>query len=187
MKNDRGNWLEEIKNHTLKCRASRPLSAGKTLSLHTKAQLSIIKDSLLLWIDNLPKQQPLNDAAHGEPEICIVFTSTCSGLAAAKEVAMERDFPLLSLYPEEYSEFLLRLPDTQFKNHAHIWSYIVEKPDSETAGIAGFYPLDNNEKYWLHVEGIMLGRKLGRGLENLWCWNGSQARLLRKNLRQWAS
>ena len=179
-------WSKKIMSHAEICRASRSIPARVALSGPQAAQLQIIKDSLLVFTDNLYRQAA-PDTVHAEYTMSTVFTSTCSGLNAAEEVQREKGFPLVFLYPEEFNDFLLIFPDTEFRYHKHIWSYFVEEPDKETTNLARRFPLDNNERYWLHVEGIMLGQKFGRGAENLWSWDGSQAKLLRKNLRQWVS
>ena len=110
-----------------------------------------------------------------------------AGLVAAQEVRQKKDSPIVTLYPEELSNFSQHFPDNDYKYHVNIWSHFLEELDSATLKKADHYPLNNKEKYWLHVEGIMLGLRLGRGVEHLWNWNGRQAKLLRKSFLHWAA
>jgi len=66
----------------------------------------------------------------------MVFTSTCPGLVAAKEIMLGGNLPLVSLYPEELSNFLQSFPDIEFKYHVYLWSHFLEELDSETKKIA---------------------------------------------------
>ena len=180
-------WLQEIKNHTANCRASRPTPGQDSLSWPQIIQLHIIKGSLLSWVNNLPpaiSSVPHLQTGH---KYCIVFTSTCPGLVAAEEITRGKNLPWVSLYPEELNNFLQCYPDNGYTYHLHIWSHFLEELDSETIKIAARYPISGKEKYWLHIEGVMQGQKLGRGTEHLWSWNGSQPSLLKKNLFHWAS
>ena len=187
MTHDMTIWLQEIKNHAENCRASRPIPRRDALSWPQILQLHIIKGSLLSWINNFPSVISSCRAEQGGHQICIVFTSTCPGLAAAKEISQEKDFSLVSLYPEELSSFLQSFPDNECKYHVHIWSHFLEELDSDTKKIAARYPLSDKERYWLHIEGIMRGPQLGRGVEHLWSWNGSQTKLIKKSFLHWAT
>jgi hypothetical protein len=184
---NRTDWLENLKSHAEACRTLRPIPKRNSLSKSKTAQLQIIKKSLLLLKGSLHKPLLTNDKAPTEDRTCIIFTSDCSGLAAAIEIRNEEGLPLVALYPEEISNFLIHYPDKRYNYHKHLWSYFVEEPDSETARLAKRYPLNSKKHYWLHVRGIMFGQKFGRGSEDLWCWDGNRATLLRKNLRQWIS
>jgi hypothetical protein len=187
MKYDLAIWLQEMKNHAENCRASRAIPRQDTLSWQQILQLHIIKGSLLSWIKNLPSIISLDPSEQGGHRICIVFTSTCPGLVAAKEITQGKNLLLVSLYPEELRSFLQSFPDNDYRYHAHIWSYFLEELDSDTKRIAKCYPVNDTEKYWLHVEGIMRGQRLGRGVEHLWSWNGSQTKLLKKSFLHWAA
>lgn len=180
-------WFQEIKNHAENCRGSRPLPGRNRLSWPQILQLQIIKGSLLSWINNLPSPGAPGSNEQGAQEICIVFTSNCPGLVAAEEITLEKNIPLVFLYPDEWGHFSRLFPDTEYRYHAHIWSHFLEELDHETKKIATRYPLNDKEKYWLHIEGIMRGQRLGRGIEHLWSWNGSQTKLLKKSLFHWAS
>jgi hypothetical protein len=187
MKHNMEIWLQEIKNHAVNCRASRPIPGRNDLSWPQILQLHIIKGSLLSWINNLPSSLSPGPDGQTGPGICIVFTSSCPGLVAAKEISQEKNPPLVSLYPKELSNFLRSFPDNEFRYHTHIWSHFLEELDYETKKIAARYPINHKEKYWLHVEGIMRGQRFGRGIEHLWSWNGSQTKLLKKSFLHWAS
>ena len=150
-------------------------------------QLHIIKGSLLSWINNLPSSISSGPAEQIENGTCIIFTSNDPGLVAAKEIRLIQKLPFVALYPEELSNFLQSFPDKEYRYHAHIWSHFLEELDSATQKNAERYPLKNKESYWLHVEGIMLGLRLGRGVEHLWSWNGRQTKLLKRSFRHWAT
>jgi hypothetical protein len=187
MKHDAEIWRQELENHVANCRASRPIPGRDALSLSQILQLYIIKGSLQSWIKNFQSSiSPGSDEQTGH-DICMVFTSTCPGLTAAKEITEGKNIPLVSLYPEELSVFLQSFPDIKYRHHVHIWSHFLEELDSETKKMAERYTLNNKEMYWLHVEGIMRGPKLGRGIEHLWSWNGSQTKLIKKSFRHWAT
>ena len=187
MKHNTGIWSQKLKRHTANCRASRPLPGKNTLAWPQVFQLNIIKGSLQSWIKNLSSAISPGPDKQTEHNICIVFTSNAPGLVAAKEVTQSVNIPLFSLYPEELNDFLQRFPDNDYRYHAHIWSHFLEELDSDTKKIAKRYPLDNTETYWLHIEGIMRGQKIGRGVEHLWSWNGTQTKLLKKSLLHWAA
>ena len=180
-------WLQEMKNHAANCRSSRPIPGRDDLSWPQTLQLHIIKGSLLSWINNLPSSLspgPDRQTGHG---ICIVFTSSLPGLVAAREIPQKKNPTLVSLYPDELSDFLQSFPDNEYRYHTHIWSHFLEELDYETKKNAARYPINDTEKYWLHVEGIMRGQRFGRGNEHLWSWNGSQTKLLKKSFLHWAS
>jgi hypothetical protein len=180
-------WLQELKKHTVNCRKVRPIPGRNVLSRLQVLQMLIIKGSLLSRVNYLTSvTNPGLDEQNGHKD-CLVFTSTCSGLVAAQEVMQEKNLPLCPLYPEELRIFLQSFPDNRFRYHVHLWSHFLEELDYETKKIAGRYPLSDRERYWLHVEGIMHGPKLGRGIEHLWSWNGSQPKLLKKSFRHWAT
>ena len=187
MKHGMKIWLQELKKHTANCRASRPIPGRDALSWPQILQLHIIKGSLLSWINNLPSSITPGPAEQIENGTCIIFTSNDPGLVAAKEVMRGKKLPLVSLYPEELNGFLQRFPDSKYRYHAHLWSHFLEKLDSDTKKIAERYPVNEQERYWLHVEGIMRGQRLGRGVEHLWSWNGSQTKLLKKSFLHWAT
>jgi hypothetical protein len=149
--------------------------------------LHIIKGSLLSWINNLPSGISPGPGERNGHEICIVFTSNEPGLVAAKEIMLGQNIPLVYLYPEELNFFLQRFPDNEYRYHAHIWSHFLEELDSDTKRIAKRYPINDTEIYWLHVEGIMQGQQLARGLEHLWTWNGTHTKLLKKSFLHWAT
>ena len=117
----------------------------------------------------------------------MVFTSNAPGLVAAKEIQPAKKLPLVSLYPEEFSIFLQNFPDHEHRYHVHVWSHFLEKLDNDTQKIAESYPVNDTEKYWLHIEGIMRGQQLARGSEHLWSWNGTHAKLLKKSFLHWAT
>jgi hypothetical protein len=148
-------------------------------------QLQIIKDALLSQLKHTTSQLFPTNTNQDEHETSMVFTSTCTGLIAAKEIKQKNNFPFVSLFPEELNNFLQHFSERIHRDHVHIWSYFLEELDEETIRIARRYPLNENERYWLHVEGIMYGQRLGRGIENLWCWDGSQTRLLKKSFLHW--
>ena len=187
MKPDFEVWFRKLESHAENCRAANPIPDRNGLSRPQVLQLNMIKESLLSWINELPSSILTSPNKIGGYGICIVFTSTCPGLVAAKEITLGNNLLLVSLYPEELSDFLRAFPDNEYRYHAHFWSYFLEELDSDTKKTAERYPLKDKEQYWLHVEGIMRGLKLGRGVEHLWSWNGSQAKLLRKSFLHWAA
>jgi hypothetical protein len=187
MKHNMRRWLQELKKHTANYRASRPIPGRNDLSLPQQFQLHIIKGSLLSRINNLPSSTAPDFDEETGHEICIVFTSNEPGLVAAKEIMLEQNIPLVYLYPEELNYFLQRFPDNEYRYHAHIWSHFLEELDSDTKRIAKRYPVNDTEIYWLHVEGIMQGQQLARGLEHLWSWNGTHTKLLKKSFLHWAT
>ena len=187
MKLDMEIWLQEITNHAANCRTSRPIPERDDLSWRQILQLHIIKGSLLSWIDNLPSSLSPGPDKHTGHGICIVFTSSSPGLVAAKEILQRENPTLVSLYPDEFRDFLQSFPDNEYKYHTHIWSHFLEELDYGAKKIAARYPINDKEKYWLHVEGIMRGPRFGRGAEHLWSWNGSQTKLLKKSFLHWAS
>jgi hypothetical protein len=187
MKHEMKVWLQKIKNHAECCRASRPIPERDALTWPQILQMHIIKGSLLSWINNLSLAISPSLGGQDGHGVHIVFTSSCPGLVAAKEITQGKNLPLLSLYPEELNGFLQSFPDNEYRYHAHIWSHFLEELDYETKKIADRYPLKDKEKFWLHIEGIMSGKLLGRGVEHLWSWNGSQTELLKKCFRHWAT
>jgi len=187
MKYDFPLWFRTLKNHAANCRASRPLPGRDALSWPQTLQYSIIKGSLQSWIKKFSSSRSPGPGEPTGPAICMVFTSTCPGLVAAKEIMQGKNIPLVSLYPEELSNFLQSFPDAEYKYHLYLWSHFLEEPDSETKKIARCYPLNDKERYWLHVEGIIQGPQRGRGVEHLWSWSGSQTKLLKKSFRHWAT
>ena len=187
MKHDMGVWVRELKKHTANCRASRPIPGREDLSLPHQLQLHIIKGSLLSRINNLPSSTSPGfdeETGHG---ICMVFTSNNPGLVAAKEILPIKKLPFVSLYPEEFSIFLQNFPDNEYRYHVHFWSHFLEKLDSDTKKIAERYPVNDTERYWLHIEGIMRGQQLASGVEHLWSWNGTHTKLLKKSFLHWAT
>jgi len=187
MKNDLEKWFQELKNHAENCRKVLPVPKRNSVSWPHILQLSIIKGSLLSWINNLTSANHPGSTELDEHNVCLVFTSTCPGLVAAQEILKKKNLPLVALYPEELRVFLQYHPDNEYKYHVHIWSHFLEELDNETKKIAERYLLSDKDRYWLHVEGIMRGPKLGRGIEHLWSWNGSHAKLLKKSFLQWAA
>ncbi len=187
MIHDKKIWLQELKNHEKNCRAANPVPGRNGLSRPQVLQLNIIKGSLQSLINNFSASISSSPDEQGGNEICLVLTSTCSGLVAAREIAQGKDFPHVSLYPEELSKFLQSFPDNEYRHHMLIWSHFLEELDNTTKNNAGRYPLKDKEKYWLHVEGIMCRQRFGRGAEHLWSWNGSQAKLLKKSFLHWAA
>ena len=187
IKLDMQMWLRKMKSYAEECRASRPIPRQDALSWPQVLQLNIIKGSLQSWINNLAASISPNPDGQSGNGTCIVFTSTCPGLVATREIMQGKGLPLVSLYPEELNEFLQYFPDNEYRNHMHIWSYFLEELDSTTKKNAARYPLKDKEKYWLHVEGIMHGLRFGRGVEHLWGWNGSQTKLLKKSFLHWAA
>jgi len=113
----------------------------------------------------------------------VVFTSTEPGLAAAQEILLEQSMPFTGLYPAEYRQWMQLHPDVNHRFHVHLWSHFIESPDMDHS----LYPLQPNEQYWLHTEGMMCGPKFGRGAEHLWKWDGKYPVLLRKNHGLWAA
>ena len=187
MKHDLPVWFNKLQRHVKKCRRDTPIPERNDLSLSQLMQFHIIKGSLHNRLNSLP---PLKLSAPDEQncnKYCKIFTSNAAGLVAAKELEQETNLPVFSLYPEELNNFLQIYPDTRLKHHVHIWSHFLEKLDNRTATIAERYPLTAREKYWLHVEGIMCGPRLGRGTEHLWSWDGLRPKLLKKNFLHWAS
>ena len=187
MKRDMEIWLQELKKHAVNCRELRPIPRRSVLSQPQILQLLIIKGSLLSWINYLTSATHPGPAELDRHNVCLVFTSSCSGLLAAQEIMQVKNLPLVALYPEELRLFFHSFPGNESRYHVHIWSHFLEELDSETKKIAGRYPLSEKERYWLHVEGIMRGPKLGRGVEHLWSWNGSQTKLLKKSFMHWAT
>ena len=187
MKYDFEMWFRKLKSHAENCRAANPIPSRNYLSRSQVLQHNMIKESFLSWINKLPSTISTSSNKIGGYGICIVFTSTSPGLVAAKEVMHGKNTSLVSLYPEELSDFLRAFPDNEYRYHAHLWSYFMEELDSDTQKTAERYPLKDKEQYWLHVEGIMRGPRLGRGVEHLWSWNGNQAKLLKKSFLHWAA
>ena len=185
MKHDMNLWKQELKNHAANCRASRPLPGRDALSWSQILQYYIIKGSLQSWIKKFSSSRSPGPDQQTGPALCMVFTSTCPGLVAAKEIMLGKNLPLVSLYPEELSNFLQSFPDTEYKYDVYLWSHFLEELDSETQKIARCHPLNDKEIYWLHVEGIMHGPQSGRSLEHLWSWSDSQTKLLKKSFRHW--
>jgi hypothetical protein len=180
-------WLQEIKKYSVTCRKLRPIPVRDAMSRPQILQSLIIKGSLLSWIDYLTTATHRGHAELDGHSVCLVFTSTSPGLFAAQEIMQEKNLPLVVLYPEEFRVFLQSFPDNESRYHAHIWSHFLEELGDETKKIAQRYLLSDKNKYWLHIEGIMRGPKLGRGIEHLWSWNGSKMKLLKKSFRQWAT
>ena len=187
MKRDMEIWLQELEKHAVNCRKLRPIPSRNALSRPQILQMLVIKGSLLAWLNTLNSATGKGFAEQAGHKICMVFTSKCPGLVSAQEITQGKDLPLVSLYPEELSVFLQSFPDSEYRYHMHIWSHFLEELDSETKKVAERYPLNEKEKYWLHVEGIMHGSKCGRGTEHLWGWNGSQTKLLKKSFMHWAT
>ena len=187
MKHDIKIWQQELKKHALNSRASRPIPGRDALSWSQILQLHIIKGSLLSWIKKISSSISPGPDEQTEHGIYMIFTSTCPGLVAAREITQGKNLPLVSLYPEELNSFLHSFPDKGYRYHIHIWSHFLEELDSETKKIAERYPLNDKEIFWLHVEGIMHGPQLGRGVEHLWSWSGSQTKLLKKSFMHWAT
>ena len=187
MKHEIKVWKQKLKKHAVNCRASRPIPERDVLSWPQMMQLHIIKGSLLSSIKKFLSSISPGPGSKAELSACLVFTSSLPGLVAAQEIAQGKKLPLVFLYPQELSRFLHSFPDIEYKYHIHTWSHFLEKLDSESYKIAAGCSLNENETYWLHIEGLMLGPQCGRGVENLWSWNGSQTKLLKKSFRHWAS
>lgn len=180
-------WVQELEKYAVHCRKLRPIPGMNALSRPQTLQLLIIKGSLLSWINYLTSTtQPGTTLLDGH-NVCLVFTSASPGLVAAQEIMQGRNLPLVALYPEELRLFLQSFPDNESRYYVHIWSHFLEELDCETQKIAERYPLSGQERYWLHVEGIMHGPQFGRGIEHLWSWNGSQTKLLKKSFMHWAT
>ena len=95
MKDAKAVWFQEINKYTSCRRASRPIPGRDALSWPQILQMYIIKGSLLTWINTLPSSilpGPEEKTGHG---ICIVFTSSCPGLVAAKEITQGENIPLV--------------------------------------------------------------------------------------------
>jgi len=187
MKHDFQMWYSKLASHAENCRAANPIPKRNRLSRTQVLQLNIIKGSLRLQLKHLPSIVLPATGLQDSREYCIVFTSNVAGLVAAKEIGQATYLPIFPLYPEELSDFSQLCPDTGHKHHVHIWSHFLKELDSQTAKFAERYPLNDKEKYWLHVEGIMCGPRLGRGTEHLWSWDGMQPKLLKKSFLHWAS
>ena len=187
MKHDLPVWSNKLLHHAEQCRKDNPVPERSGLSLPQTMQLHIIKGSLLNRLNTLPASKISAQGKQNRLEYNIVFTSNAAGLAAAKELGLGTNLPFFSLYPEELNNFLQIYPDIKLKHHVHIWSHFLEKLDSQTTMFAEPYPVSVREKYWLHVEGIMCGPQLGRGMEHLWSWDGLRPKLLKKNFQHWAS
>ena len=188
MEDDLRQWLRKLQSHTENCRAIIPIPAPNGLSRPQERQYQIIKGSLHHRLNCLPAM--ISSPAAGQQDIRgygIIFTSNAAGLVAASEIGTRRKIPLFSLLPGELRIFLQRCPDTGHKYHAHLWSHFLEDLDSRTVRLARRYPLCDREKYWLHVEGIACGPGLARGSEHLWSWDGSEPKLLKKNLSHWSA
>jgi len=180
-------WFCKLQNHAENCRSAKPIPGPETLSRSAAQQFLIIKGSLLNQLHKLPPAIVSLDDQQKDHWPCIIFTSNTAGLAAAKEIARAADRILVALYPAELRNFLLHCPDTDHKYHVHIWSHFIEDLNSQSAWLAERYPLTGSEKLWLHVEGVAAGRKLSKGAEHLWSWDGVQLKLLQKSFRLWAS
>lgn len=180
-------WHQALINHAAQCRASRPVPGREILSWPRVQQMLIIRGSLLSWFKNLQSAVSSGPGHHNGQGVSIIFTSSAPGLAAVKEIGQEANLPIISLFPDELSGFLRSHPDNSYRYHVHIWSHFLEGIANGSEKNAGDYPLNAKERYWLHVEGIMRGALLGRGVEHLWSWDGRQAKLLKKSFRHWAT
>jgi len=176
MEQNFNKWRQRLLAFSIDCRAARPIPHRKSLSITQKKQSEIIAGSLAVQLEYLVPRLK-DDLVH------IVFTSTSAGLAAAQRINRNMLLQVTSLYPAEYRQWLHRHPDADYQYHLHLWSHFINHLDIENT----LYSLDNNEQYWLHTEGMMCGKKFGRGAEHLWKWAGGNPVLLKKYYARWAS
>jgi hypothetical protein len=119
-----------------------------------------------------------------EKDPYIVFTSDSSGLVAAREILSKGPANIVFMYPDEFTEWLKKNPDSDYRWHIHTWSFF-GPVDEETEKEAEKYQCSEGESLWLHKEGTMCGNLFGRGGDHLWKWNGRDAELLEEGMNQW--
>lgn len=184
-------WFAELRAFVTECRAKRPLIAREELSHAEEIQCRIIGGSLISWLQKygphlLQERVMLADLEGWEKDPFVVFTSEQPGLVAAREILEEGPSSIVFLYPKEFTQWLKKHPDQNFRWHVHTWSFFCPL-DADSLQKAQKYPLAPGESYWLHREGTMCGPLFGRGGDHLWKWNGREAILLEECLNQWIS
>lgn len=186
------NWFNGLKRFAGECRAKRPVVSRDDLTVAEEMQCRIIGGSLIAWLQNygplLIQERAMLLAPYKdmEKDPFIVFTSEQPGLAAGREILGEDHATIVSLYPAEFTEWLLKHPDPEYRWHVHTSSFFTDV-DAETAKKAEKYTVSPGETLWLHKEGTVCGELFARGGDHLWKWDGHEPKLLEECVNQWVS
>ena len=191
MKAEGRKWYGGLKRFVSECRAKRPVVDREDLSAFEEIQCRIIGGSLIAWLrehgPRLIQERAVEaELQNFEKDPYIVFTSESPGLVAAREILRKGPANIVSLFPNEFSDWLNDHPDPDYRWHIHTWSFFAPV-DVETAKKAEKYHCSEGESLWLHKEGTMCGQLFGRGGDHLWKWNGREPELLEEGMNQWVS
>jgi hypothetical protein len=191
MKDEGKKWFEGLRRFADECRKKAPLAERTSLSPAEEVQCRIIGGSLIGWLQKfgprlLQERAVLATLQDWEKDPFVVFTSEQPGLVAANEILEESPPTIAFLYPDEFTRWTRRHPDTDYRWHVHTWSFFAAL-DADTAQRAAKHPLAAGETYWLHKEGTMCGPLFGRGGDHLWKWDGSEPALIEECFNQWVT
>ena len=184
-------WFDGLRRFVSECRARRPVVDREDLSAFEEIQCRIIGGSLIAWLREhgprlVHERAVLAEFQNCETDPIIVFTSGQPGLVAVREILRKGPANIVSLFPNEFSDWLNDHPDPDYRWHIHTWSCF-EPVDADTAKKAKKYPCSEGESLWLHKEGTTCGHLFGRGGDHLWKWNGREPKLLEEGMNQWVS
>jgi len=191
MKAEGKKWFSDLKRFVRECREKRPIPIRNDLSNEQEIQCRIIGGSLIAWLREYGPRFIQERAVEAvlqnfAKDPYVVFTSGSPGLVAACEILSEGPANIVFLYADEFTEWLKKNPDSDYRWHIHTWSFFAPI-DKKTVKKAERYPCSEGESLWLHKEGTMCGQLFGRGGDHLWKWNGQEPVLLEEGMNQWVS
>ncbi|NLB54396.1 MAG: hypothetical protein GX811_01270 [Lentisphaerae bacterium] len=191
MKEEGQNWFNDLREFITDCRKKKPINDWDNLSVEADSQSRIIGGCFVDWLEKhgpslLKERAFLAKLNNWEKDPFIVFTSDEPGLVVASEILEEGSDSIACLYPDEFTFWLKKHPDPEYRWHIHTWSYFLPL-DKETKKKTKTFPLAAGESYLLHREGTMCGELFGRGYDHLWKWNGEELVLLEESINQWVS
>lgn len=93
------------------------------------------------------------------------------------------------LTPDEWNQWrkIYQHPDDAFWWFSHVWWRIDDPPDPDAPGMDGKkLALPEGETPWLVTSGILMGPMSGGSTSELWSWNGTSARFVKRVSRIYA-
>lgn len=186
---DKQAWTKALKEYAGRRRKRRPLPDRPALSPEEEWQCRIIGSELLAWgRRGLPRidgqREMLKRLAPFEPGPIVVFTTSISGLVAAREILAKPCEKIVCLLPEEFALFERRNRDDGCRFHIRRWSYFRAPDPRETAEATQAHPNVPPAELRIHRAGDLWGAQCGSSADHLWRWTGQELVLLQEGFSQ---